>query len=141
MDAAAPNGAPRRINNREHGKHGTAPPCPGEALRRGVLISAFFMVPVWNSKSSCPFLQSRFFISSGFPLMVLPLNYGHTKPVPDQVTPCPVTVSPSAVKKRDPGTLTYLTRPGPPLWFPLLPDPSAIRICVMPSTAALHLII
>jgi len=48
LNAAAPEGTPpRRINNREHfGKHESAPPCPGGALRRGALISAIFMVQV-----------------------------------------------------------------------------------------------
>ena len=48
MNAANPDGAPpRRVNNREHfGIYGTAPPCPGGALKRGALISAIFMVRV-----------------------------------------------------------------------------------------------
>ena len=70
MNAAAPEGTPpRRVNNREHsGKHGTAPHCRTEALRRGALTSAFFMVLVrtlvharfYKSRKSKNVLDMRF---------------------------------------------------------------------------------
>ena len=67
MNTAAPEGTPsRRVNNREHfGKHGTAPPCLGEALRRGALISA-----TW---SGCEiFVHTRFYGEEFFRIPGLP---------------------------------------------------------------------
>jgi hypothetical protein len=65
MNAAAPEGTPpRRISVYKHiCKHRTAPPCLGEALRRGALIELeglmIFMVWVRTIPFS-PFQRARF---------------------------------------------------------------------------------
>ncbi len=75
MNPAVPDGAPpRRISIYKHFcKHRTAPPCLGEALRRGALIKLqgvmIFIVRV-RTPGSCPYLLSQFFMEK-FTLEVL----------------------------------------------------------------------